>query len=119
MKNFPEQYEQLQQLMGELGGNIPKTMSAFSALHQSTISQGALTSKTKELIALGIAITVRCDGCISFHVHDALEAGASDEEIMETIGVAILMGGGPSVMYGCDALEALKQFKKELASSSI
>ena len=82
--------------MGELEGHIPKTMSAFTNLHKSTNSNGALTSKTKELIALGIAITVRCDGCISFHVHDALEAGASDEEILETIGVAILMGGGPS-----------------------
>ncbi len=119
MKYFPEQYEQLRQLMGELGGYIPETMAAFSNLHKSTNSNGALTPKAKELIALGIAITVRCDGCISFHVHDALSAGASDGEIMETIGVAILMGGGPSVMYGCDALEALKQFKKKLASSAL
>ena len=69
------------------------------------------------LIALGIAIAVRCDGCIAFHVHDAIRAGASNEEMAETIGVAILMGGGPAVMYGCDALEAMKQFNAGVAAS--
>ena len=53
---------------------------------------------------------MRCDGCIAFHVKHALNAGASSEEIIETIGVAILMGGGPSVVYGCEALQVLKQF---------
>lgn len=53
---------------------------------------------------------MRCDGCIAFHVHDAVKAGASRKEIVETIGVAVLMGGGPSVMYGCEALAALDQF---------
>ena len=66
----------------------------------------------QELIALGIAITVRCDGCISFHVHDAMAADASAEEIAETVSVAILMGGGPSVVYGIEALQALSQFQE-------
>jgi AhpD family alkylhydroperoxidase len=66
----------------------------------------------QELIALRIAITVRCDGCISFHVHDAMAAGASAEEIAETVSVAILMGGGPSVVYGIEALQALSQFQE-------
>jgi AhpD family alkylhydroperoxidase len=110
MQNFPARYEELKQSMGKMGEAIPGTMKAFGELHHSGISEGALSGKTKELIALGIAITVRCEGCISFHVHDALKAGATEPEIMETIGVAVLMGGGPAVMYGCDALEALKQF---------
>jgi AhpD family alkylhydroperoxidase len=110
-KNYPEHYEHLNELMGRLGRTIPGTMGAFSRLHHATIGDGALSAKEKELISLGIAITVRCDGCIAFHVHDALEAGASRDEIAETIGVAVLMGGGPSVMYGCEALEALEQFE--------
>lgn len=109
-KDFPKNYEMLVELMDKLGVQIPETMQGFGQLHKASISEGALTSKTKELIALGIAITVRCDGCIAYHVHDALEAGAKKEEITETIGVAILMGGGPSVVYGCEALEALTQF---------
>ncbi|MFZ1396881.1 MAG: carboxymuconolactone decarboxylase family protein [Candidatus Promineifilaceae bacterium] len=113
MKNYPEYYEHLTQLMGKLGGEIPGPMGGFGRLHQSAISDGVLSAKVKELIALGIAITVRCDGCIAFHVHDALEAGAAHQEIMESIGVAVLMGGGPSVVYGSEALEALAQFEAE------
>ncbi len=111
MKNYPKHYEQLVQQMGKLGKVIPVAMTGFSQLHKASIADGVLDSKTKELIALGIAITVRCDGCIAFHVHDALKAGATKEEISETIGVAVLMGGGPSVVYGCEALEAVEQFE--------
>ncbi len=112
MKQYPEYYEELKSLMGTLGGEIPGAMSGFSQLHQGAMADGALSSKHKELIALGIAITVRCAGCIAFHVHDALAAGADRDEIMETIGVAVLMGGGPSVMYGSEAVAALAQFEE-------
>jgi AhpD family alkylhydroperoxidase len=63
-------------------------------------------------MALSIAIAVRCEGCIAFHVHDAIAAGATRQEIVETIGVAVMMGGGPAAMYACDAFEALEQFEK-------
>ncbi len=113
VKNYPEHYKHLSELMARLGKSIPNTMGAFSQLHKAGSGDGVLSAKTKELIALGIAITVRCDGCIAFHVHDALAAGANPPEIAETIGVAVLMGGGPSVMYGCEALEALEQFEAQ------
>lgn len=86
-------------------------MYGFGSLHRGATSEGALSKKTKELLALGMAISLRCDGCIAFHVHDALGAGATREEVVETIGVAILMGGGPAVMYGCEAYEALDEFE--------
>lgn len=110
-KNFPESLNHCQAVMGNLAKEIPQTMEGFMSLHKGSLQDGALSVKTKELISLGIAITVRCDGCIAFHVHDALQAGATRAEITETIGVAILMGGGPSVIYGCEALEALNQFE--------
>lgn len=69
-----------------------------------------LAAGTKELIALAISIAVHCDGCIAYHVHDALAAGASRQEVAETIGVAVMMGGGPAVIYGAQALEAVGQF---------
>jgi len=108
--DYRKHYEHLRSLMGDLGKEIPDTMGAFAGLHQAGVAAGALDWKTKELIGLGIAITVRCHGCIAFHVHDAIEAGAGRAEITETIGVAVLMGGGPAVMYGCEAFEALEQF---------
>lgn len=111
MKNYPDHYTELCAWMEKLGTVIPGPMQGFGALHEAAMKEGALDSKTKELIALGIAITVRCDGCISFHVHDALEAGAKKSEIAETVGVAVMMGGGPSVVYGIEAMQALEQFE--------
>ena len=99
--------------MTKLGAELPETMTAFATLHKAASTKGALDTKMKELIALAIAITVRCDGCIAFHVCDALRAGAARDEIFETISVAVLMGGGPSVVYGTEAMEALNQFEQE------
>ncbi len=113
-KEYPTYYDQLKGLIDNLGKAAPKAMSGFSKLHEGAIAEGALSAKMKELISLGIAITVRCDGCIAYHVHDAIKAGASREEIAETIGVAVLMGGGPSVIYGSEALEAVEQFEAEM-----
>lgn len=109
-KQYPEYHSQLQGLVGRLAKELPEPMAGFTSLHRSAIADGALTTKVKELIALSIAISVRCDGCISYHVHDALEAGATREEIVEAIGVAVLMGGGPAMLYGAEALEAVDQF---------
>ncbi len=66
---------------------------------------------TIEQAAAWLAISVHCDGCIAFHVHDALKAGATAAEVEETIGVAILVGGGPSLMYGTEAFEVLEQLQ--------
>jgi len=91
----------------------PEVMTGFGTMHHGAAKDGALTRRTKELIALAIGICSQCDGCIAFHVHDALEAGATRAEIEETIGVAILMGGGPAAVYATDALEALEQFENQ------
>ena len=111
VKGYPEFYEQVTSLMMQFGKENPECMAGFMQLHKAGSTDGAISGKVKELIALGIAICVRCDGCIAFHVHDAIKAGATRVEIVETIGVAILMGGGPSVVYGSQALEALKEFE--------
>jgi AhpD family alkylhydroperoxidase len=107
---YPALYEQLQKMSAKLAKELRSPMSAFAQLNVTTSSPGALDAKTKQLIALGIGITARCEGCIAYHVHDAVKAGATRQEIMETIGVSIMMGGGPAVVYACQALEALDQF---------
>lgn len=88
-----------------------QTMNAFTALHHAAASPGVLNTKTKELIALAIGVSLRCDGCIAFHTHDALEAGATREEILEVLSVVVMMGGGPSVMYATHVVEAMDQFE--------
>lgn len=108
--DYQARYDELNQLIEQLGASAPQTMAGFAAMHEASAAPGALETKTKELIALAIGIAVHCDGCIAYHVHDAIGAGASREEIAETIAVAVMMGGGPSVVYGSQALEAADQF---------
>ena len=79
-------------------------------LARAALEAKALDTKTKELLALGIAVAVRCDACIAFHAEAAVKHGASREELMETMGMAIYMGAGPSVMYAAQAVEAFDQF---------
>ncbi|MBM3956513.1 MAG: carboxymuconolactone decarboxylase family protein [Gemmatimonadetes bacterium] len=112
-KNYPELYRSVAGRLGRIAEDIPEPFDGFRKLHVSSVADGALSTKHKELIALAIGLAVRCDGCIAFHVHDALKAGATREEILETLGVVILMGGGPSAVYAGEALEALDQFEAE------
>jgi AhpD family alkylhydroperoxidase len=90
----------------------PDVMKGFSALAQAALKPQTLDAKTKELIALGISVAVRCDDCIGFHVKAAISHGATREEIMETLGMAIYMGAGPSVMYATHVLDAYDQMAK-------
>jgi len=89
-----------------------KQTSAFFNLMNSVESDGALSPKIKEIIAIGISIAVRCEWCIDYHVKSALDKGATKEEIMEASWVAVLMGGGPALMYMQYAQNALDKFAK-------
>ncbi|NJP05686.1 MAG: carboxymuconolactone decarboxylase family protein [Chloroflexaceae bacterium] len=95
--------------LGKLGQALPNTMGGMMQMNKGTMSPGALDTKTKSLIEVGIAVTVRCDGCMTMHIKDALNAGATKAEITEAIGVGILMGGGPAVIAALTAQEILEQ----------
>jgi len=102
--------------MAEVRQGIPGVAKGFHEIAKSAIQPGALDSKAKELIALAIGIAARCDGCLAYHAKAAAKYGASREEIMETIGVAVYMGGGPSMIYGAEALAAFDAFSQPAAS---
>lgn len=112
-KNYPEITRRITGNIKILRKNIPETMQGFSALASSAGKDGALSKKTKELIALAIGVSTRCDGCIGFHMEALVKLGATREEIEETLGMAVYMGGGPSLMYAADALSAYEQFKTQ------
>jgi len=80
--------------------------------------QGALDGKTKELIAIAISVAIRCDDCIAFHVKAAVDHGATREEILETLGMTIYMGAGPSAMYASHALGAYADFAAAKANAA-
>lgn len=101
--------------IGQLRSGIPDVMKAFGQMDASLSRDGALPPKTKELIALALGVAARCDGCLAFHARAAVKYGADRGEILEAIGMAIYMGGGPSVIYGAQALEAFDQFAAEKA----
>ncbi|MCI4663292.1 MAG: carboxymuconolactone decarboxylase family protein [Neomegalonema sp.] len=88
----------------------PDTMAAFAALGAAAYTDGALSKKTKELVALAIGVAVRCDGCVAWHAKMAHKLGATREEVVELLAVAIQMGGGPSSIYAGQALQAYDAF---------
>ncbi len=98
--------------MGALSQNIPEVMKAFMSTTKAGGKEGALDAKTKELIAIAIAVANRCDGCIGFHAKTLVELGTTEQELAEALGVAIYMGGGPSVMYAANTMGAFKEFNK-------
>ena len=109
-KDYPQIARDLSEEIGVLSKGIPDTMRAFSSLARTATQDGVLDTKAKELIAIAIAIALRCDGCIAFHVKAARRASCTREELLETIGMAIYMGGGPSMVYGAEALSAYDEF---------
>lgn len=109
-RDWPQWIRELSVGLRNLHSGAPDVMKGFSSIAQAALQPSALDAKTKELIALAIGIAVRCDDCIAFHVKAAIDHGATREEVLETLGMAIYMGAGPSAMYASHALEAFTQF---------
>jgi AhpD family alkylhydroperoxidase len=97
----------------QLKAVIPDTLTGFYAMSGAATRDGALDKKTKEFIALAIGVSTRCDGCIGFHTKALRDLGATREEVAEVLGMAIYMGGGPSLMYAADAMRSFDQFTSD------
>ena len=110
-KNYPAITAEIAATLGKLHKEIPAVMQGFAGLAKGATAEGALSTKTKELIALALGVAARCDGCIGFHTKTLVKQGVTREEFLETLGMAVYMGGGPSLMYAAEALEAYEQFK--------
>lgn len=96
--------------LGPFRTAAPEVMQGFGAMARGAMGSGALDEKTKELIAMAIGVAARCDGCLGFHAKALVRLGATPEEFQEMLGVAVYMGGGPSLMYAAHALEAFEEF---------
>jgi len=94
----------------DLRKRIPDVYAGFSEMHKASMADGALDRVTKELIALAISVTEQCDGCIASHARGAARKGATEEQVAEAIGVAIMLSGGPGTAYGPRAWDAFKEF---------
>jgi AhpD family alkylhydroperoxidase len=108
-QSYPDLIDGLNAAISRLRAGAPEPMRAFSGLAREALKPNALDVKTKELMATAIAVAVRCDGCIGFHAKAAIKAGASREELLETLSMAIYMGAGPSMIYAAEALRAFDE----------
>jgi len=96
---------------GTLAKEIPDTIDGFDAMGKAAKTEGALDQKTKEFMALGIAIATRCDSCIGFHVQALIRLNVTREQLCEGLAMATYMGGGPSYAFSAKALKAYDTFK--------
>jgi AhpD family alkylhydroperoxidase len=108
--NYPAAAQRIGARLPGLGKAIPGVMQGFMQMSQAANKDGALDNKTKELSALALGVAARCEGCLAFHSKALVELGATRAEVEEAVGVAIYMGGGPSVMYATEALAAFDEF---------
>jgi AhpD family alkylhydroperoxidase len=97
---------------------IPDVYRGFAATSEAALSDGALSAKVKELMAMAIGIVHGCDGCIASHAKGAVRAGATTQEAAEAIGVSILMHGGPATIYGARAFSAYTEFAADVVAQS-
>jgi AhpD family alkylhydroperoxidase len=93
-----------------LRGLIPDVYDGYVAMHKAAMADGVIPSKMKELIALAIAATRECDGCIAAHARNLAGAGASSQEVAEAMGVVIAMNGGPGTVWGPRAASAFEEY---------
>lgn len=117
-QSFPDLIDDLNAAIAKLREGAAEPMRGFSLLAREALKPNALDVRTKELIAMGIAVAVRCDGCIGFHAKAAIKAGASREEVLETLSMAIYMGAGPSMIYAAEALRAFDELSPQAEASA-
>lgn len=98
--------------VAKLHKEIPEVMAGFSAMSRAATKDNVLDKKTKELIAIALAVANHCPGCIGFHTQTLIKLGTTREELLEALSMAIYMGGGPSLMYAAEVLDAYDEFSQ-------
>ena len=113
MNNWTDQLSNLREGAKTFAATNPPVVKAYAGLNKARGEGKALDAKTRELIALAVAVTTRCDGCISSHAAAAQKAGASIEEVSEALGTAVALNAGAAYVYSVRALEAYNQFDQK------
>ena len=108
--NWTEFMDETVDNITKMSKEMPETVKGFNMMGGAAKKDGALPEKTKEIMALGIAIATRCDSCIGFHVKSLIRLGITREELIEALAMATYMGGGPSYAYSAKALKAYETF---------
>ena len=112
MSKAKEFYEEIGEKMKKMQKDAPAMTAGFGGLFSKVMTDGAISLREKELIALSIAVAVNCHPCIMAHTKKCLETGSSKEQILEAVSVAVVMGGGPAYMHVLEVIDALEALGK-------
>lgn len=118
MSHYADVIAELREPTESLRQAKPEIWAGFAQLHAAAFDEGALSTKTKELMALAIAVVKECDGCIAYHAKAAARRGATPEEVAEALGVAVLMDGGTATTWGPRAWAAYLEFARPAMAQS-
>ena len=110
MGQYDDVIEDLKEPTRALRGRSADAWKGFGELHRAAVAEGVVPARTKELIALAIAVVKECDGCIAYHARAAAHRGATEDEVAEVLAVALLMGGGPASVWAPRAFAAYREF---------
>jgi AhpD family alkylhydroperoxidase len=102
---------ELMSRIGDLSKLTPDTVNGYMTASGAGAKTNQLDAKTRELISLAVAVTTRCDGCITVHAEAAVRQGATEAEVAEALGVAVAMNAGAALVYSARALDAVKSIK--------
>jgi AhpD family alkylhydroperoxidase len=116
MGHYTQIIEDLKEPTGSLRHMQGDVWKGFAELHRAAVADGAVPARMKELVALAIAVVKECDGCIAYHASAAARLGATEEEVAEVLGVALLMGGGPASVWAPRAFDAFREFAAKLVA---
>jgi AhpD family alkylhydroperoxidase len=106
MMDWNEYRKQVGAAVADIAKISPDTVRGYSQISGAAGKTGHLDAKTRELIALAVAVTRQCDGCITVHIDAAVKAGATREELMDALSVAVAMNAGAALVYSARALDA-------------
>lgn len=112
-KNYPDLIARTSRYLAQLRKGIPDTTKGFGQLAQAATQAGVLDAKTKELIAMALAVASRCDPCVGYHAQTLVRLGATKAELQEVLGMCVYMGGGPALMYAAEAMAAFEAFEPQ------
>lgn len=113
MQDWNAYRETLLERVGDYAKQSPDVMRGLMTIDNAAAKAGHLEAKFHEMIALAVAVTTRCDGCISVHTKKAVDAGATLEEISEALGVAIALNAGAALTYSARVIETYQQLPKD------
>ena len=108
-----EKLQEIKKLIGELQKDAPEEINAFLNFLQKAEKDSAISAKNKELINVALSVAAQCEWCIAFHTQNAIKLGASKEELIEAGMQAVVMHGGPALMYMTPLLNAIEEFSNE------